>query len=387
MLECVPGRFKVIRHVRPKFACARLRHAGAGAGAVATDCPRPGRSRAARPCAGGQVRRSPAAVSPEPDLCPRGHRPGSLDARRLGRRRRALLRTAGRCARPLRAGAPRSCTPTTRRCRCCARGGARPSKGDCGPTCAMTGRPGARSRRRCGSSTRRIARASIRERICKPSAACCRPMAMPGFNGLYDRTEHPLTKRPAGRTRGASSTMCTRPRRRRWPPRRCADRRALCDRGARSAASRPIERRGDAPGPRWPVLRCAARLAARDAAQLSKKSELAGAIRYASVALGGAHALSRRRPDRDRQQRRRAGAARGGSGPQELAVRRLRCRRRTRRRDLHPARHRQTQRPRSRSLSAPRAQPYHRSPDHRIHELLPWNVAAQLTDSAEKIAA
>ena len=40
-------------------------------------------------------------------------------------------------------------------------------------------------RRPC-SSPRRTARASGRWRIWRASRACCRPMAMPGFNGLYD---------------------------------------------------------------------------------------------------------------------------------------------------------------------------------------------------------
>ncbi len=70
VLERVPARFKVIRHVRPKFSCTGCQRI------VQTDAPQPphcpwhGRCGVARPCAGEQVRRSPAAVPAGRDLCP-----------------------------------------------------------------------------------------------------------------------------------------------------------------------------------------------------------------------------------------------------------------------------------------------------------------------------
>ena len=59
-----------------------------GAGAGAADRGRHADRGDGRPCAGLQIRRSPAALSPGADLRPPGHRSRSLDARRLGRPRR-----------------------------------------------------------------------------------------------------------------------------------------------------------------------------------------------------------------------------------------------------------------------------------------------------------
>ncbi|GAB1411729.1 hypothetical protein MASR1M97_04650 [Candidatus Desulfobacillus denitrificans] len=70
-------------------------------------------------------------------------------------------------------------------------------------------------------------------------------------------------------------------------------------------------------------------------------------------ALDGAHPLCGRRAHRDRQQRRGAGAARGGPRAQELSVRRVGRRRRARRRPLQSDRHGETQRPGSGGLPAP----------------------------------
>lgn len=78
--------------------------------------------------------------------------------------------------------------------------------------------------------------------------------------------------------------------------------------------------------------------------KLSGKSELAKAIRY-GLSRCGSDPLCRSRRSGDRQQCRRTRDPAARHRPQELAVRRLRHRRRTRRRHLHPDRVSQAQRP------------------------------------------
>lgn len=100
MLDYVPGYFQVIRHMRPKYICTAcdaitqppapaMPHA-ARPGPPHTTLTRDGQGRAGGPAtfahpAGGEIRRSLAAVSPERDLraCRTGA--GSLDAVRLGK--------------------------------------------------------------------------------------------------------------------------------------------------------------------------------------------------------------------------------------------------------------------------------------------------------------
>ena len=95
-LECVPRQWKVVEHVREKFALPALRGDHPAAGAIASDRARARRAEPARPCAVRQVRPAPAAQPAERDLCPRRHRARCLDAGRLG----------GRCGRdPDAAGA------------------------------------------------------------------------------------------------------------------------------------------------------------------------------------------------------------------------------------------------------------------------------------------
>ena len=100
VLDYVPERFKVIRHVRPKLACP----------AASASCRSPAPSRrSSAVCAGPgllaprphrQVRRSPAALPAGADLCPR--RASSSIARRwpMGRRVLRAARSARRGARP-----------------------------------------------------------------------------------------------------------------------------------------------------------------------------------------------------------------------------------------------------------------------------------------------
>ena len=84
-LEYVPGRFIVNRITRPRFACSGCDHF--------TQAPLPSRpiergrpgTRPFGPCPRQQVRRSLAALSPEPGLWARRARSRSLDTGRLGR--------------------------------------------------------------------------------------------------------------------------------------------------------------------------------------------------------------------------------------------------------------------------------------------------------------
>ena len=187
-------------------------------------------------------------------------------------------------------------------------------------------------------------------------------MPMPASATLRERAAS--SRRPAGRTRGASSTTSTQ-----------ADQLADRSRGAR-AHRRAVRDRGRDPRPAARRARCdpagtrraaARRTAARGCEQrsrrVSKKSELAGAIRYA---LTRWTALTRYRDDGrieiDNNAAERALRA-VALGRQELPVRRLGRRRRARRRDLQPDRHGQAQRARSRGLPALRARAHRRASD------------------------
>ena len=85
VLEYVPGSFRVTRHVRPKLSCRSVREHRAGPGTEPADLSWPGRTGTAGACAGGEILRPPAAVSPGRDLRPRRDRPGSFDLGGLGR--------------------------------------------------------------------------------------------------------------------------------------------------------------------------------------------------------------------------------------------------------------------------------------------------------------
>ena len=157
MLEYVPARFKVIRQVRPKLSCAccqRIVQMPAPIRPIDRGIPGPGLL-------------AHVAVSKFADSLPL-YRQAQIYAREGVELERspigwAVLRTWWRrwwtrsgatcSARP-------SCTRTIRRCRCSPRvAGARRRVG-CGPTCAMIDLPAARMPPRCGSSTRRIAKAN-----------------------------------------------------------------------------------------------------------------------------------------------------------------------------------------------------------------------------------
>src|SRR5207302_5663121 len=81
-LDYVPGRFKVVRHIRAKLscrACDTVVAAPAPDHAIAR-----GRAGSVGPYCRIEVRRPPAALSPGRDLRPRRGQPGDLDSVRLG---------------------------------------------------------------------------------------------------------------------------------------------------------------------------------------------------------------------------------------------------------------------------------------------------------------
>src|SRR5271167_496416 len=98
-LDYVPGRFKVIRHVREKLSCRACDTV------IAAPAPRPcDRSRArrrgvARAYRRLEVRRPSAALPTSRDLRPRGRQPADLDPVRLGRGDGSGPGAAGRRAR------------------------------------------------------------------------------------------------------------------------------------------------------------------------------------------------------------------------------------------------------------------------------------------------
>src|SRR3546814_14135376 len=88
----------------PEVLLPALRGDHPGRHAGPADRAGPAWPRAAGPCAGGQVRRPPAALPPVVDLCPRGRPAGTIAAGRLGR---ALARAPAAAGQPASLGGGR----------------------------------------------------------------------------------------------------------------------------------------------------------------------------------------------------------------------------------------------------------------------------------------
>ena len=85
ILDYIPGRFEVIRHVRPAFSCRRCESmVQAPMPSLPIERGQPGAGLLGA-CPGRQILRSPAALSAVRHLCPRGRRSRPRDAGRLGR--------------------------------------------------------------------------------------------------------------------------------------------------------------------------------------------------------------------------------------------------------------------------------------------------------------
>ncbi len=207
ILEYVPARFKVIRQVRPKLACAcceRIVQAAAPS--------RPIERGVAGPGLLAHVLVSKycdhlAVVSPVGDLRTGRGGAGTLDAGGLGGRHEPVACAAGGSAAASRAERGRSCTPTTRRFRCWRREMAKQKPDGCGRMCETTVLRETQHQRRCGSPIRRIARASIRRRTSAISQARCRRMVT--RDSMRCTKPGAFRKRHAGRMCAESFTICT----------------------------------------------------------------------------------------------------------------------------------------------------------------------------------
>ena len=257
----------------------------------------------------------------------------------------------------------------TRRCRSCAPAAAPPSRGGYGRTCAMIGRRAVSILQRCSSATARIAKVSGLERTWRTLPACYRPMPMPASIASMASGSR---RRPVGRTCGASFTTSMRSAflpGRAWRP---SSGSGDCTKSKRrsAVAHRMPEPPRSAPGARaGPELKSLHEWLQRTATALSKKSELAKAIRYALlnwVALTRYCEDGRLEIDNNaaeaRFARRRLGAQelnRCSLGPTTAGARRG---------NLHTPRHRETQRSQPRKLPALRPSRAHRR-DHPINQI------------------
>jgi transposase len=203
ILEYVPARFKVIRQVRPKLACALCERI------VQTEAP----SRPIERSVAGPGRLAHVLVSKYRDHLPLYRQSGDLRARRGGvgtldagglggRDKPAACAVGGSAAAPCDGGrqaARRRHADSgagTRKCKnknwtamgLCARGPSTPAAGH-------------------GSRTRRIARASIRGRPSAILQARCRQMVT--RDSIRCTKQGAFRKRPAGRTCAESLTTCT----------------------------------------------------------------------------------------------------------------------------------------------------------------------------------
>ena len=178
ILDYIPGRFQVIRHVRPAFSCRQCESDGAGADALAPGRAAAGRDRASWPMSWSEVLRSPAAVPPIRRSMPAraSISTAAMLAGWVGKAAASCPLARG-LGRPCHGGRA-ACMPTTRQCRCSPRAGQdqdgrfwaylrddRPFGGSAPPAVLYRYTPD-----RKGEHPRGHLRAS---------AASCRPMPMP----------------------------------------------------------------------------------------------------------------------------------------------------------------------------------------------------------------
>src|SRR5215469_2284542 len=104
---------------------------------------------------------------------------------------------------------------TTRASQCWRRARARPRRGGCGPTCAMTDRRATRPLPGCGLRTRPIAEGNTPGSICARFRVLCRPMPMPASISCIKMVG--FRKSHVGRTFAASSMISNKPMARPWP--------------------------------------------------------------------------------------------------------------------------------------------------------------------------
>ena len=249
----------------------------------------------------------------------------------VGKRRGAAGAAGRRDRRPCHRR-PTGCTPTTRRCRCSTPAAARPRPAGSGSTCATTGPCGDRRRRRLLYRYSPDRKGEHPRAHLKDFRGFLQADGYAGFDDLYEA-------RRAGRPphRGRVLGPCppqvlrraSRPAARRSPRRRSSASPSSTTSRPRSAAAA----RRAAPLVRQEAAPLLDALAGLDdpLPKLPGKSGLAAAIRYALTRWTALTPLPRRRSPRDRQQRRRARHPAARPRAEELSLRRLRRRRRTRR--------------------------------------------------------
>ena len=183
-LDYVPGRFKVIRHIRAKLSCRACD--------MVVAAPAPDHAIARGRAGAGLL--AHIVVSKYDDHLPL-YRQAEIFARDgvnletstlsgwVGATAAALKPLVDALAADVLAGEP--CMSTTPRCRSWRQVLARPRPAGCGPMCATSGRLPARGRRRLCSSTRPTAKASIREAHLKDFRGVIHADGYAGFNELF----------------------------------------------------------------------------------------------------------------------------------------------------------------------------------------------------------
>ena len=234
-LDYVPGRFKVIRHVREKLSCRACD--------TVVAAPAPDHVIARGRAGAGLL--AHIAISKYDDHLPL-YRQAEIFAREgveletstlsgwVGRRRQPSTRWSTR-SRP-RSWPATHCMSTTRRCRCWRRAQARPRPGDCGP---MSATAAVRRQAAADGAVLLLGRPQGRDRsaISKTSAASSTPTIMPGSTSCSPATGSP--KPPAGPMSGASSSTSMPPPARRLPRRRLTASATSTRSKRRSPACRP----------------------------------------------------------------------------------------------------------------------------------------------------